>query len=310
MQNSDKITIGSRGSRLALWQAETVQAMLKKYNPTLDVVIKIIKTTGDKIQDIPLTEVGGKGLFVKEIEEALIDKSIDLAVHSMKDMPWGLPDGLVIRSVLRREEPMDAFVSTKFSFFEIPPKAAIGTGSARRASQLLAYNRNIQIGNLRGNVDTRLRKLDEGLFDGIILASAGLIRLGLGDRIRDKIPTRIMTPAANQGIVGIEVREADSYIGGLVGMLNDPVTMEVYLAERGFLVTLEGGCKVPLAAHAIHDGEEIEITGLVSSMDGKRIVKDVIRGPRTSPYKLGEMLAANILKKGGDVIMKEIYGEK
>jgi hydroxymethylbilane synthase len=263
-----KITIGTRGSKLALWQADFVRSELKRLYPGLEIELNKIKTTGDKILDVPLANVGGKGLFVKEIEEALLGRDADIAVHSMKDVPTEFPAGLYLAVICRREDPRDAFISRmrngRFeiqSYKELPQGATIGTSSLRRSCQLLSIRPDLKIEQLRGNLDTRLRKLDEGQFDAIILAAAGMIRLGLEKRIAEILPFEISLPAIGQGAVGIECRVDDAWINDLIAPLNHPETAVCVKAERAFLRKLEGGCQVPIAAHATikrgdKDGEQ------------------------------------------------------
>ncbi len=250
----NKIVIGTRGSKLALWQAEWIKAELKKLNPELEIELNKIKTTGDKILDVPLAKVGGKGLFVKEIEEALLKNEADIAVHSMKDVPTEFPDGLHLAVICEREDPRDAFIAPAQgvrSFKELPQGAKVGTSSLRRACQLLSIRPDLKIEQLRGNLDTRLRKLDEGLFDAIILAAAGVKRLGWASRITEILSPETSLPAIGQGAVGIECRTDDGFINTLIAPLNHPETDICVRAERALLKKLEGGCQVPIAAHAV-----------------------------------------------------------
>ena len=245
-----KIIIATRGSKLALWQAEFVQAELKKRNPDLKIELNKIKTTGDKILDVPLAKVGGKGLFVKEIEEALLSRKADLAVHSMKDVPTDFPQGLHLAVICEREDPRDAFISHVPHFMELPKGARVGTSSLRRSCQLLNIRPDLLIHSLRGNVETRLRKLDEGQFDAVILATAGVKRLGLHHRITEILPFETSLPAIGQGAVGIECRIEDQFIHTLISPLDHRETSVCVNAERAFLKRLEGGCQVPIAAYA------------------------------------------------------------
>jgi hydroxymethylbilane synthase len=331
-----KIVIGTRSSKLALWQAEFVRSELNRLRPDLEIELNKIKTTGDKILDVPLANVGGKGLFVKEIEEALLGKTADIAVHSMKDVPTEFPEGLHLAVICRREDPRDAFISgmrnDRFEiqrFKDLPPGAKIGTSSLRRSCQLLSIRPDLKIGQLRGNLDTRLRKLDEGQFDAIILAAAGMIRLGLKKRITEILPFEISLPAIGQGAVGIECRVGDAWINELIAPLNHPETAVCVKAERAFLKKLEGGCQVPIAAHAgirkkdtsgekgagasgsIPDTQQdavLVLDGLVGNLTGDRIIKGYAEGNPGDAEKLGTALAEEVLAKGAKEILDELYG--
>lgn len=305
-----KITIGTRGSKLALWQAEWVRSEIEKRNPGLKVELRKIKTTGDKITDVPLAKVGGKGLFVKEIEESLLRGESDLAVHSMKDMPTALPDGLHIGAILVREDPRDAFITRdgKGTFMGLPEGATVGTSSLRRSSQLLAARPDLRITSLRGNLDTRLRKLDEGQFDAIILAAAGVKRLGFSKRITETLDTELSLPAIAQGAVGIECRKDDDFINSLIAPLNHAETATCVKAERAFLAKLEGGCQVPIAAHAILKDGTLVMEGLVGSVSGEVILKGRREGPREEAASIGVSLAEELLGRGADKILAEVYG--
>jgi len=312
---NDKVIIGTRGSRLALWQAEWVKSELQRMNPGLEVELNKIKTTGDKILDVPLAKVGGKGLFVKEIEEALLNGSADLAVHSMKDVPTEFPDGLQLAVICEREDPRDAFISrihhSKFeipNFSALPHGASIGTSSLRRACQLLSTRPDLRIVQLRGNLDTRLRKLDAGEFDAIILAAAGVKRLGWEKRITEIIPAEVSLPAIGQGAIGIECRTGDEFIHKLIAPLNHPETFVCVGAERACLKRLEGGCQVPIAAHARLLNSTLTIDGLVGSVSGDRIIRAHAEGKADNADKLGVALAEDLLSKGADKILSEIYG--
>ncbi len=311
---SKRITIGTRGSKLALWQAEFVKTQLQKLSPDLGIEIRKIKTTGDKILDVPLAQVGGKGLFVKEIEEALLRYEADIAVHSMKDVPTDFPDGLHLAVVCEREDPRDAFISktqnTKSkiqNFRSLPNGAKIGTSSLRRSCQLLSLRPDLKIEQLRGNLDTRLRKLDEGQFDAIILAAAGMKRLGLQDRITEILLLDISLPAIGQGAVGIECRVNDEWVNNLISALNHPETFVCVKAERAFLKKLEGGCQVPIAAHARLKDGRIVIQGLVGSISGEKIIKGYSEGEPGHAENLGIALAEEILSKGAKEILDEVY---
>lgn len=305
------VVIGTRGSKLALWQANWVRREIMKRNPDVEVALEKIKTTGDKILDVPLAKVGGKGLFVKEIEEALLDKNVDLAVHSMKDVPTVFPDGLILKCITKREDPRDALISrNNVSLKDLPSGAKIGTSSLRRQSQLLAYRPDFEIMQLRGNLDTRLQKLEDGHYDAIILAGAGVKRLGLEDKITELIPVEVSLPAIGQGALGIEVREDDGYIEEMVDFLNHGVTSFAVRAERAFLKRLEGGCQVPVAAYGELDDETLKLTGLVAATDGTRIIKNSITGPRRKAELMGRTLAEKLLKDGAYEILKELYDVK
>ena len=295
------IVIGSRGSALALWQAHHIAAKLTELGA--ETRLEIIKTTGDKIQDVPLAKVGGKGLFTKEIEEALLESKIDLAVHSMKDMPTGVPAGLIISAIPEREEPRDAMVGATLN--DLPDGARIGTSSLRRASQLLALGRGFVIENLRGNVDTRLRKLDEGQYDAIVLAAAGLRRLGWQDRIREIISADVMCPAVGQGALAIETRESGE-AREIARKLDHAETRACVEAERAMLAVLGGGCQVPIGAHAQLVGSEITLHAIVASPDGQRIIRGKLSG--ADPQQVGAALGQRLLDEGASGILKEVYG--
>ena len=296
-----KITIGSRGSKLALWQAEHIADRLRGLGA--EVRIEVIKTTGDKIQDVPLAKVGGKGLFTKEIEEALLAGTVDVAVHSMKDMPTDVPDGLVISAIPEREEPRDALIGTNVAGLRVGMK--IGTSSLRRSAQLRAHAPGLVIENLRGNLDTRLRKLDEGQYDAIVLAAAGLRRLGWADRIQELIPPEVMCPAVGQGALAIETREDGGQAHELVLKLNDAETRACVTAERAFLAVLGGGCQVPIGAHARLDGETLHLEGLVASPDGREVLRERVSG--RDPQQLGRELGQRILEQGARRILDDVY---
>jgi len=305
----DKVVIGTRGSKLALWQAEWIKSLLLGLNPSIAVELMKIKTTGDKIQDVPLAMVGGKGLFVKEIEEAMMRGEIDLAVHSMKDVPTVLPDELHISCITKREDPRDAFISNKYDSLEsLPEGAPLGTSSLRRSCQIKALRPDINIVSLRGNFDTRIRKLDEGQFDAIILAAAGANRLGLTDRVRQLISAEVSLPAIAQGAVGIECRKDDSFINELIAPLRHDDSTVCVTAERAALLRLEGGCQVPIAAHAVLEGERLFMNGLVGSVDGSVIIRAEKQGASKDAYDIGIALAEDLLSQGADRILAEVYG--
>jgi hydroxymethylbilane synthase len=311
----NRVVIGTRGSKLALWQAEWVKSELQRMNPGLEVELNKIKTTGDKILDVPLAKVGGKGLFVKEIEEALLRGEADLAVHSMKDVPTEFPEGLHLAVICEREDPRDAFISRiengQFAiggFKDLPRGASVGTSSLRRSCQLLNVRPDLRIMQLRGNLDTRLRKLDEKEFDAIILAAAGVKRLGWAKRITEVLAPEISLPAIGQGAIGVECRTGDSFINKLISPLNHPETSVCVRAERACLKRLEGGCQVPIAAHARLDGGKIVIDGLVGSVSGDRLVRSHFEGRSEEYESLGKTLAESLLSKGADKILTEVYG--
>lgn len=310
-----KIVIGTRGSKLALWQAEWIKSELEKKHAGLEVSLEIIKTTGDKILDVPLAQVGGKGLFVKEIEEAMLRNEIDIAVHSMKDVPTEFPEGLYLAVICKREDPRDSFISRKKAdgweidgFEKCPQGAVVGTSSLRRSSQLLNKRPDLRIEQLRGNVDTRIRKLDEGRYDAIILAAAGIKRLGRADRITEMISPVVSLPAIGQGAVGIECRIDDTGVNDLIRVLNHDETEVCVRAERAFLRRLEGGCQVPIAAHArLLDGKII-MEGLVGDVQGTKIIRGNIEGRRDRFRALGTSLAEELLSRGAKEILDEVYG--
>lgn len=302
-----KLRIGTRGSQLALWQARWVQKSIENQWPEATTELIIIKTTGDKITDVPLAKVGGKGLFVKEIEEALLDGRIDLAIHSMKDMPANLPHGLCIGAVPERENPLDAFIShDNIPLDQLPQGARIGTSSLRRASQLLHQRPDLKIEPLRGNLDTRVKKLTGGTLDAIVLATAGLKRLGLDHLITAVLPPEIMLPAVGQGALCVECRTNDGSASEVVTGLDHAATHLAVLAERAFLHRLEGGCQVPIAGFAILDQEQLELTGLVAQLDGSQLIKSTVSGHFEKAQQLGENLAETLLTRGADAILERL----
>lgn len=304
----ETLVIGSRGSALALWQAGWVKARLEeRHGVTARIVI--IKTTGDKITDVPLGQVGGsKALFTKEIEEALLAGRVDLAVHSMKDVPTELPVGLVIAAVSEREDPRDAWLARSGAKLEdLPRVARVGTGSLRRTCQLRILRPDLEIQPLRGNLDTRLRKLDEGLFEAIVLAAAGLKRLGLASRVTEFFPPERMIPAVGQGALAIEIRKQDARARQLTACLDHRPTHLATLAERSLLRRLGGGCQVPIAAHAAMEKDHLRLVALVASPDGSRAVRGTSSGPANDPREIGEHLAEELLERGADKILAEIY---
>jgi hydroxymethylbilane synthase len=295
------IVIGSRGSQLALWQARHIAARLADMG--VESRLEIIKTTGDKIQDVPLSKVGGKGLFTKEIEEALLDHSIDVAVHSLKDMPSELPEGLILAAIPEREDPRDALIGKPLA--ELSRGARVGTSSLRRAAQLHALGRGLVTENLRGNVDTRLRKLDEGQFDAIVLAAAGLRRLGWADRIQELVPIEIMCPAVGQGALAIETRDDGEEARRLIERLDHAASRRAVTAERAMLGTLGGGCQVPIGGYATVDGSIIHLRAIVASPDGSRILRAELSG--SDPVQVGSELGQKLLDDGAREILKEVY---
>ena len=302
-----KVTIGSRGSPLALWQANWVKGLLLENHSDLAVDIKIIKTSGDKIQNMPLAKIGGKGLFVKEIEEGLLKREVDFAVHSMKDMPISFPMNLCIACVTKRENPFDALISRNgFKLADLPKGAKIGTGSLRRISQLMNYRPDLKLIPLRGNLETRLKKLETEGLDAIILAAAGLIRMGLDDWITEIISSNILLPAMGQGAVGIEARKNDVDNQILLADIDDEETHYALDAERALVRQLEGGCNVPIGAFATLDEEQITLTGLVASLDGKILYKKEMTDIKTNAIALGRKIGDELITMGGDRIMDEI----
>ena len=366
MKRMNRISIGTRGSKLALWQAEFIKSELERLSPDLEIELNKIKTTGDKILDVPLAKVGGKGLFVKEIEEALLSRQADIAVHSMKDVPTELPDGLHLAVVCEREDPRDAFILseklkvkgekfdppipplerggkgrfekagrgiTQSIIYDLQKGAIIGTSSLRRSCQLLSIRPDLRIGQLRGNLETRLKKLDEGQFDAIILAAAGVKRLGLAERIAEMLTPEISLPAIGQGAIGIECRIDDDFVNNLIAPLNHPETSICVKAERAFLRRLEGGCQVPIAAYARLVSQDspphpplakggyrggvrsehqtlnprLVMDGLVGSIAGDRIIKGHVEGSPGHAESLGISLSEEILSRGAKEILDEVY---
>ena len=302
-----KIRIGTRASRLALWQAEFVAAELKKFFPALEVELVKVSTTGDKILDAPLAKIGGKGLFTKELEAQLARGAIDLAVHSLKDVPTELPKDFQIAAITKRAQPFDAFVSNNFqTFASLPENSVVGTSSLRRAAQILSLRPDLQVKNLRGNVETRLKKLDAGDFDAIILAAAGLERLGYSSRIAELL-TEII-PAAGQGALAIETRADDEKIFPYVRKLNDYETCAAIEVEREFLTEVGGSCQIPVGVFATLDDKQIKVRAIISSVDGKKFVREVEVAPLENIYGLGKKLAARLLKNGGREILKNLLG--
>jgi len=298
------IRIATRKSPLAMWQAEHVTAELRRLHPGLEVEIVGMTTRGDKILDAPLAKVGGKGLFVKELEQGMLAGDADIAVHSMKDVPVDFPEGLHLAVILDREDPLDAFVSNRFDgLHALPQGACVGTSSLRRQCQLAARRPDLRIEPLRGNVNTRLSKLDAGDYDAIILAAAGLKRLGFSDRIRAGIPVEDSLPAIGQGAIGIECRSNDERVHALITPLHHVATTECVLAERAMNARLQGGCQVPIAGHAVHDGGELYLRALVGIPDGSRLLRAEGRAPVADAERLGESIADDLLAQGADDIL-------
>jgi hydroxymethylbilane synthase len=302
------LRIGTRGSQLALYQANWVRERLVQAHPDLNVTLLTIKTTGDKIQDAPLARIGGKGLFVKEIEEALIQKRVDLAVHSIKDVPAELPKELYLSAITKREDPRDVFISKDGkNMRELRQGAKIGTSSLRRQAQLLHFRKDLELIPLRGNLDTRLKKLEKENLDGIVLAMAGVKRLGFESRVTEIIPVETSLPAIGQGALGIETRKGDKDVEERIHFLNDLPSAIAVSAERAFLKKLEGGCQVPIAAFARIIDSTIHIDGLVGTIDGKRLIKHHLEGTIDQGVLLGTELAEILLGKGAKEILEEVY---
>ncbi len=305
-----ELRIATRKSPLALWQANFVKQQLEQQHPELRVTLIPMSTQGDKILDTPLAKIGGKGLFVKELEQAILENRADIAVHSMKDIPVEFPEGLGLAVICERDNPYDAFVSNRFaSVDELPKGAVVGTSSLRRQCQLRALRPDLVIRDLRGNVNTRLAKLDAGDFDAIILAAAGLRRLEKADRIRSLLPPEYSLPANGQGAVGIECRLNDTRTLALLASLEHAETRYCVLAERAMNRTLQGGCQVPIGAFAeMKDNDHLWLRGLVGSVDGKQIIRGDISGPKTQAEELGQLLAEQLLAQGADEILRTVYG--
>ena len=306
------LVIGSRGSKLALWQSEWVKARLEALDPRISVRIEIFKTSGDVMRDVPLASIGGQGAFTKELELALLDRRVDIAVHSLKDLPTIIPEGLAITATPEREDPRDALVlradadAHDASLKNLSEGALVGTSSLRRIAQLKHLRPDVRIKDLRGNVDTRLRKLDAGEFDAVILASAGLRRLGFGERISAPIEIEEMLPAVSQGALGLETRSDDTETNAFVSRLDDKETRAAILAERALLRSLGGGCQVPIAAHATVGEGRLRLDGLVASLDGARVLRDSIEGDASDAAAVGEVLAARMIERGAASLLAEV----
>jgi len=299
-----KLTIGSRGSQLALWQSRWVAARLAELG--VETTLEIIKTTGDKITDVPLAKVGTKGLFTKELEEALVERRIDLAVHSLKDMPTDLPEGLTLAAVPEREDPRDAIVGVCLA--DLPAGARVGTSSLRRAAQLRAVRPDLQVESVRGNLDTRLRKLDEGQYEAIVLAAAGLRRLGWAGRIAELLEPEVMCPAVGQGALAIETRNGADAAAAMCARLTHLPTLRCVEAERAVLRALGGGCQVPIGAHAtIDDSGQMSLTGVVASPDGVQMISHHLQGLPDDAALLGRELADHLLVNGARRILDAVY---
>ena len=304
------LRIATRKSPLALWQAEHVKQRLMEVHEGLDVELVTFTTKGDKILDTPLAKIGGKGLFVKELEVAILEGKADIAAHSIKDVPMEFPEGLFLSTVLEREEPCDAFVSNDHSSLQkLPEGAVVGTCSLRRKSQLLSKRPDLKIKDLRGNVNSRLDKLDNGDYDAIILACAGLVRLDMANRIKQRISSSWILPAVGQGAVGLEAREGDDETLELISVLNHEDTADRISAERALNKRLQGGCQVPIASYAMLDGDTIHLQALVGEPDGSQLVQGDISGHRSDAEKLGETLADDLLSRGAREILEKLFNE-
>jgi hydroxymethylbilane synthase len=304
-----KIIVGSRKSNLALTQTEWVIEQFKKTGAPYEFEVKKIVTKGDKILDVTLSKVGGKGLFVKEIEQAMFDKEIDMAVHSMKDMPSELPDGLIISSIPEREDHRDAYISNDHVLLkDLPSGAIVGTSSLRRAAQILVIRPDVEIKSIRGNIETRLRKLKEEDFDAIVLAAAGLSRMGWEqDIVTEFLDPEQYVPAVGQGALAIECREEDQELREMLAKINDEYTTKTVKAERTFLHLLEGGCQIPIAGYAYLEGEQVILTALVATPDGKKVLKEIVKG--TDPVAVGQEAADRMKKQGAQEIVDDVKEE-
>lgn len=305
-----RLVIGTRGSKLALWQAAHVAECIRSSHPDVDVVLKHIVTTGDRILDVPLAKIGGKGLFTKELEKELLAGDIDLAVHSLKDMPTDLPEGLTIGAISRRIDPGDALISPQYGKIDNLPKGArIGTSSLRRKAQLLNYRPDLLISDLRGNLDTRLAKLASERLDAIVLAASGLRRLGWEDKISEIIDYEICLPAVGQGALAVETRAADPAVLERLACLHHPETATAVAAERSFLRVLEGGCQVPIGVYARIEEEQLVLDAVMLSPDGTRKLRDRIAGAPADAQRLGRHLAHEMYRAGGKEVLAGILGD-
>lgn len=302
----DKLVIGTRGSKLALWQSEYIKGLVEEITG-LPVELKIIRTTGDNITDVPLAKVGGKGLFTKELEVELMAGTVDLCVHSMKDVPTELPEGLVIAAMPARVDPRDALVSGKgYALDTLPKGARVGTSSLRRVAQVRNLRPDVEIVDVRGNLDTRMRKAETGEVDVVILASAGITRMGWADRITGYIPTEQMVSAVGQGAIGIEIREDDPFMADVCDKIADGPTMQCVIAERVVMRKLEGGCQVPIGAYARLEGDTMVMDGIVGSVDGETILRSHLEGSSADPIALGEAMVAALIDLGAEEILSAI----
>ncbi|VBB08835.1 porphobilinogen deaminase [Lucifera butyrica] len=301
-----KLVVGTRGSKLALWQANHIASRLRAEYPGMEVELKHIVTTGDKIRDVPLAKIGGKGLFTKELERAMLAGDIDLAVHSLKDMPTELPPGLVLAAVTERENPLDALISPRYGTIDnLPHGAQVGTSSLRRRAQLLHYRPDLRLHDLRGNIDTRLNKLAAGELDAVVLAVAGLRRLGWEDKITHQLPVSICVPAVGQGALALEARSDDRQVLDILTALNHRPTYRAAVAERAYLAVVEGGCQVPVGVYGLIQNENLILEAVILSPDGSRVVRDLLEGSAQQAAALGERLARNMLAAGGRDILRE-----
>lgn len=305
---SNSIAMGTRGSKLALKQANWVASNLKQLYPQLKIETKIIKTKGDKILNSPLSKIGTKGLFVKELEDALLNREIDLAVHSMKDVPTDLPKGLIIGAITERIDVRDALISKgNHKLNELASGSLIGTSSLRRKAQLLAFRSDLEIVDLRGNLNTRLKKLEQNELNAIVIAVAGLIRLGLKDKITQILPIDISLPAAGQGALGIEIRKDDDEIKELISNLDKPHSHIAIKAERSFLSELGGGCQIPIGVLGTIEGEILNLKGVIASVDGKKLIRSEIKGPNDAPERIGKELAKKVIELGAREILRNVH---
>ena len=302
-----RIRIGTRASQLALWQANWVKSELENRYPGIQVELTKIKTMGDKILDVPLAQVGGKGLFVKEIEEAMLRGEIDIAVHSMKDVPTEFPEGLGLYCITEREDPRDALISRNLTFAQLPRDARIGTSALRRQAQLLKLRPDLRMITIRGNVETRIRKLDDEKLDAVILAAAGLKRLGLTEKVTEYLDVDLSIPAIGQGALGIECRLDDQRITETIAFFDHPDTSRAVRAERALLKRCQGGCQVPIAAHGVISGDVLRLVGFIAAVNGRQSVREEISGPPDRCEELGTTLANQLLSQGGKTILEEVY---
>jgi len=305
-----EIIVGTRDSALAMWQTNWVVDNLKKLNPGYSFRVVSMKTQGDKILDVALAKIGDKGLFTKELESAMLDREIDLAVHSMKDLPTVLPEGLMIGAICERVDPRDVVISRNgISLEQLPHGAKVGTSSLRRCAQLLSYRSDLQLDPLRGNLNTRMAKLERNNMDAIILAAAGVERLGWGERITERLSTDVCLPAVGQGSIGIEIREGDPEVYEVVHKLNHFPSEAAITAERALLRRLEGGCQIPIGALGTVEGDELTLKGVVAGLDGKEIIRSSVSGKAQDAVQLGETLAGQLIEMGADKILKAVRQE-